>query len=202
MADEVVWPGARARGNVSRFDPAAAEAVLARVKAGESVRAICRDPGLPSAHTIYRWARRNAAFGEQFEEARYEARETRAWRAEQRRLGRWRTVKRKVRGGPAGLWSQKLADRVCFGLLEGVSLATVCRRRGMPAPATVYKWRRERPEFARDYQLARRMAVEKILDEAFEVGMSARGDDLTRAKLTIKVLKWKAARLGPRTVAR
>lgn len=198
MSDDIAW----LRASEGGFGPEVAEAMLARMRAGESVRAICRDPAMPSADTVYRWVRLRPEFGARFAEARAQARETRAWRAEQRRLGRWTTRRRKVRGGPRSSYSEALADRVCFGLLEGVSLATVCRRRGMPAPATVYKWRRERPDFARAYQLAREMAVERILDEAFAVALAAGPEEVAEARLQVRTLEWKAARLAPKTLAR
>lgn len=198
MSELPIWSRARRPGNESRYDPAVAEAILGRMNAGESVRSICRDRGMPSGDTVYKWARLRPDFGVRFAEVREARRESRAWRAEQRRLGGWLTRRRNVRGGPPGSYSPALAEAVCFRLLAGKTLSEVCREPGMPAMATVYKWRRERPDFAEDYRVARRMAVEAILDETLAVAEAVTAETVAATRLKIRTLYWKAARLGPR----
>lgn len=193
-----LWSRAPQPGNTSRYDPDIADAIVARVEAGESVRSVCRDRAMPSGDTVYKWARREPEFAARIRAAREAADEPRAWRAEQRRLGGWLKRKRNVRGGPPGSYTEALADKVCVALLEGRSLTDVCRAPGMPAPATVYKWRRERPEFARAYRIAREMGVDWILDQAFELGMAVTKETVTETRLRIRTLRWQAARIAPR----
>lgn len=192
------WSRAPQPGNASRYDPAVADAIVARAAAGESVRSVCQDPAMPSGDTVYKWARQRPEFGDRLRAARAEVAEARAWRAEQKRLGGWLKRKRAARGGPTGSYSEALAEKVCHGLLEGRSLTAVCRAPGMPAPATVYKWRRERPDFARDYRMARQMAVEWILDETLVLAEAVTAETVAATRLKIRTLYWKAARIAPR----
>lgn len=192
------WSRSPQPGNTSRYDPAVADAVVARASAGESVRAICRDLAMPSGDTVYKWARQRPEFGDRLRAARAGVAETRAWRAEQKRLGRWLKRRRKVRGGPQASYSEALAEKVCHGLLEGRSLTAVCQAPGMPAPATVYKWRRERPDFAQAYRLARQMAVDWILDETLVLADAVTAETVATTRLKIRTLYWKASRIAPR----
>lgn len=79
----------------------------------------------------------------------------------------------------------------------GESVRSICCDRGMPSGDTVYKWRRERPDFAEDYRVARRMAVEAILDETLAVADAVTAETVAATRLKIRTLYWKAARLGP-----
>jgi len=46
------------------------EHILARLAAGESLRAICATPGMPSASTVCGWARKNPEFKRRYRAAR------------------------------------------------------------------------------------------------------------------------------------
>ena len=58
-------------GRPSSFTQEVADAICARLEAGESLRAICRtDESMPPAATIFRWLEANEAFREQYTRAR------------------------------------------------------------------------------------------------------------------------------------
>ena len=57
-------------GRPSEYDEAVAEAVCTRLIEGESLRAICREDGMPSAPTIFRWMRANEEFRLRYAHAR------------------------------------------------------------------------------------------------------------------------------------
>jgi transposase-like protein len=198
------WSRPPRRGGGSAYDPGVAAQVLARMRAGKSVRSICRDRSLPSADTVYRWARSRPEFGDAFAAARAEVlagrREDRAWAMGQaKRAQAWRNRGRKGRRpGPKGLYSEQLALKVCLALLKGASLAQVCARPGMPSAALVYKWRRERPDFARDYRMAREMAADFLMDQAFEIGMGCPPGEEQAARLKMRTLAWKVGRISAR----
>jgi hypothetical protein len=48
----------------------AADAICERLADGESLRAICRDPEMPSTSTVCKWLAKNTAFAEQYTRAR------------------------------------------------------------------------------------------------------------------------------------
>jgi hypothetical protein len=76
------------------------------------------------------------------------------------------TVVRK-RGRPSA-YTPELADLICRRLNEVESLRAICRSPGMPSAGAVLGWVEKRPEFRRQYDLARRFAVETIADEMLE----------------------------------
>lgn len=59
------------RGRPSEFDPVLADIICERMKAGESLRAICRDEGMPAEGTVRTWAVANqGGFHAQYTRAR------------------------------------------------------------------------------------------------------------------------------------
>jgi hypothetical protein len=53
------------------YTPALADAICRRIAEGESLRAICRDPGMPSEGTVRSWAREDRdGFGSRYRLAR------------------------------------------------------------------------------------------------------------------------------------
>lgn len=60
----------RRGGQATTYSEAMAEAVCARVAAGESVVAIGADPAMPCAGTIFRWLRQQDGFREMYEDAK------------------------------------------------------------------------------------------------------------------------------------
>jgi len=57
-------------GRPSVYTDEIAATICERLAAGESLRAICRDPGLPVAATVLTWAKTNPTFSEQYGSAR------------------------------------------------------------------------------------------------------------------------------------
>lgn len=58
------------RGRPSLFTQELADQICARLSDGETLRAICRDDGMPANQTVLRWVSKNEAFAEQYAEAR------------------------------------------------------------------------------------------------------------------------------------
>jgi len=59
-----VGPGGAVYGGGGRCAPGVADAVISRVLAGASLRAVAREPGMPCARTLYRWMARRPEFAE------------------------------------------------------------------------------------------------------------------------------------------
>ena len=65
----VATPGKRGRPKV--YSPEVAEEILERLSSGESLRAICRDAGMPAESTVRKWAMNtNSPFSAQYAHAR------------------------------------------------------------------------------------------------------------------------------------
>lgn len=54
----------------SDYSQATADAICARLADGESLRAICRDDGMPDKSTVFRWLAAHEAFRDQYAHAR------------------------------------------------------------------------------------------------------------------------------------
>ena len=57
-------------GRPSRYTPELGLAICLRLFDGESLRAICRDPVMPSGSSVFRWLRAHPEFREQYVHAR------------------------------------------------------------------------------------------------------------------------------------
>lgn len=57
-------------GRPSAFTEKTADIICERIKHGESLRAICRDDGMPSQSMVFRWLETNLIFREQYARAR------------------------------------------------------------------------------------------------------------------------------------
>lgn len=58
------------RGRPSIFTPELAATILGRLREGETLRAICRDEGMPVASTVILWTKTREDFAEQYARAR------------------------------------------------------------------------------------------------------------------------------------
>jgi len=127
---------------------------------------------------------------------------------------------------PAGRptdYTPELGDKICQGIAEGISLVKQCKEEGMPNPSSIYKWRREMPEFSKNYDKAREdqadLMVEEMLDIAdneVEQAMVVHGEpvlidgklvmvkdavSVSHAKLRVDTRKWAASKFKPNTYA-
>jgi transposase-like protein len=154
------------------FDIELAHAIVQRMADGESLAAICRTAGMPTAATVYRWARRYEDFGETFVLIRKMARRNRAWevaRDRARRARARRGVKNpKITGRPSG-FSEQMAEAICDRLMDGEGLEEICRDAAMVSVGTVYNWLHRYPQFARDYGRARQVQAFLLQDRSWEL---------------------------------
>jgi len=138
--------------------------VLRLMNQGESLQAICRRPGMPTPPTVYRWAEKDPQFGEAFHIVRREARRRRAQEVLARRAAKPPKVKKRNHPGSVSTYSEERADVICMGLIQGRSLAAICRDPGMPTIVTVYNWLHRYPAFAADYGVSRRLQADMLND--------------------------------------
>jgi hypothetical protein len=170
--------------------------ICARVAAGESLAAVCREPDMPCATTVRAWAAASPGFGEALREAFRQARVA-------RRLADWRRAQALAAQPPPPkrrplLYSTKLGETICERLAEGRSLSSIVGDPDMPSYRSVMNWARLIPEFADMYAQARQIQADYLFDEARDVAQAATAGSVWVSRLQFDVIRWQAARLAPR----
>lgn len=128
-------------------------------------------------------------------------------------------VKKKL-GRPRRL-SDRLADKICQGILEGKSLRRVCEPELMPAAALVCRWLANpdpyyetfRQQYAHACEERAESFIEEILDIADDgtndwmeehypngdaKGWKENGEAIQRSKLRVEARKWYASKMKPK----
>ena len=181
----------------SLYTPELGEAICARVAAGESVRAVCQDDGMPCRKTVRDWAAAFPEFGEALRGAYRAARIARRL-ADRRKMEAW-VARPRLRPAPRGLaYTPQMGEAICVRLADGESLTAIARDPAMPCYGTVMKWLRRVPEFADMYALARRIQADFLFDEARDVAQAATPEGVWVSRLQFDVIRWQTARLAPR----
>jgi hypothetical protein len=172
-----------------------AQRILDELARGRTLKAICRDAGMPNKSNVFAWAKRNRhGFGD-----------------------RYRAVAH-VRGRGA-CYTPALAERICDGLRAGRALADICEADGMPSDRVVRQWIacdhdgfRVRHRQARDVgYLALADEIVDIADRAAAQWLAQRArpacerhgvESLARVRLRIAARCALLARILPRVFAR
>ncbi len=99
----------------------------------------------------------------------------------------------------------ELTHILCFRLLDGESLRSICTDDAMPARSTVLYWLAgawpegdPRREFLGQYARAREAQAELYADDIIEIADAATEDEINAARLKIDARKWVVTRLLPR----
>lgn len=136
---------ARRQGEFIRrgaFDAVKAEALLVRLRTGEPITQILRDPAMPSRRLYAYWRATQAPFAEEV----HRLKQVKAAERAQRGRGRWRHF------DPA------LADAIVVRVSRGEPLqAMLNSAAGMPCRGVVIRWRRMQPEFDQALRIAVRV---------------------------------------------
>jgi hypothetical protein len=114
-----------------------ADRILGELRAGRSVREICRDDGMPCRDTVLEWVRQDrGGFAARYRQARETGHGS---------------------PGPVG-YTAEIADRFLEELMSGRTLVEVCGDPGMPCTTTINKWiATDREGFAARYRAARQV---------------------------------------------
>ncbi|HEY8003669.1 MAG TPA: hypothetical protein VIE16_05540 [Phenylobacterium sp.] len=130
------------------FDEAKAEAFLARARAGERIRDLLGQPGMPTRGQYHRWRTAQAPFAE----ATFALRQRSNTLLGDQGRARWRA------------FDQALADRIIVRMHKGVRLEDVLAADPeLPCWDTLARWRRGQPEF--DGVLRRIIAAQRAMME-------------------------------------
>lgn len=118
-------------------------------------------------------------------------------------------------------YNKDVAAQICGHVSNGESLRKLCRRKGMPAPSTVFKWLSVYPEFSEQYARAKDEAADMFVEDMLEIADDAKKDKIPvyeldaegkkilvgyaesktsvqRARVQIDTRKWLAMKLKPK----
>ncbi len=120
-------------------------------------------------------------------------------------------------------YTPELADKICEGIANAISLVKICSADDMPNPRTVYRWRREHEEFCQNYASAREDQADFFAEEIIDISdnhasspliidgvpMVVKGEIVMRvdpaavshAKLMVDTRKWLASKFKPNNYA-
>jgi transposase-like protein len=112
-----------------------AQRILRHLCDGRSLRAVCREEGMPSLNTVLKWVRDDHdGFAARYREAC--------------------EIGNAPRGRPS-LYTAELGERILRELWDGRTLGEICRDPGMPSVSTVRNWTMDHADFAAGYRLCK-----------------------------------------------
>ena len=176
------------------FTPERARALCDRIAAGETLKDICAEPGMPGQPTIYKWLRREPQFAEDYYVAR---RAALRWEA-RHKAAYAKPPRPKLKAGRPTKCTPEVIDEICERLGAGESLTDICDDAHMPSMVSVHNWLRNDQAFRARYVDARRAQADRAFDEVREVARAATPATVAVARLNCDVIRWQAARLWPR----
>jgi hypothetical protein len=126
-------------GGLSVYTPEIAERILRELRTGRSLRAVCRDEGMPRTGTVLHWVSNDReGFAARYRRAR--------------QIGG-----HEITGRPT-LYTAEIAQRILDGVSDGRTLAEICAAPGMPSSSVVRRWSlHDRKGFADRYRRARQI---------------------------------------------
>jgi hypothetical protein len=110
------------------------------------------------------------------------------------------------------IYDQTHKDKVCELLMLGHPLSWIVKQDGMPSRTTVTGWLMKDEQFKKDYEFARNVQYEYMLDEILEISDDASSDTtyfpdgskkhdfehINRARLRVDSRKWALSHLLPK----
>ena len=114
------------------------------------------------------------------------------------------TPANKPKPTPRRVFDQKVADIICIGLSEGMSLRQILKADTtgvLPAQSTVYEWLLRHPLFAEQYARAREEQADTNADEILEIADEMPPeytDEKGRTSLDVTYIQWQKNRIEAR----
>lgn len=97
-------------------------------------------------------------------------------------------------------FNQDIADKICEGLIQGLSLTTICKARSMPSDRTILRWldHPDNSAFCRQYARAREAGADWLANEIIDIADNSTPENVNNARLQIDARKWYASKLKPK----
>jgi hypothetical protein len=153
--------------------------IVRRTAAGETLRGLCREPGMPEFRTVQRWLTGKPAFRAAMEEARVAA-------------------GGPFRGRRTG-YCQETAEAIWARLSAGEPLVKIVADPAMPCWSTVHKWMNEQPAFRQALHSARTWLAEQAFQTGWDICMGVTPATAQAAKVQLAHLRWHTGKLAPKT---
>jgi hypothetical protein len=156
------------------------QAIARRVGLGETVQAICAEPGMPDRKSVTTWAKVHPEFGAALHRARLMA----GWDPQ--------TGERVTK------YTEETAQEIFARMCDGETLTSICADPAMPGASTVARWRLRWPEFGDALRVAREVQAERLCDLGWEMAQGVTRETATAVRVTLGQLRWQAGKLAPR----
>lgn len=101
-------------------------------------------------------------------------------------------------GGRPSTFDQEIADEICFQIIDGLSLRSICAQEGMPPLRTLMGWVENNEEFQQQYTHARQMQADIKFDDLKDLAKAATPEDIQCVKLQIDTAKWELSKTLPK----
>jgi hypothetical protein len=154
-------------------------AIVARTAAGETLRGMCREPGMPQVRTVVKWLAGRPDFRAEMDAARVAA------------GGLFR--------GRRSTYCEATAEAIWARLAGGEPLVAIVADPAMPCWSTVHKWMNDRPEFGAAMASARAWIAERAFQTGWEICMGVTPATAQAAKVQLAHLRWHTGKLAPKT---
>ena len=102
---------------------------------------------------------------------------------------------------PAGrpsLYTEEMAERICEGLSEGLSLIKICQAKDMPHRATIMRWWEKNPEFATKCARARILQADLMDGKIIDLIDQGTPESAPADRVKLAALMWRASKLAPK----
>ncbi len=140
------------------YSRALAKRICDQLARGRTLKAICRDDGMPARQTVQEWVRTDRdGFAARYRALPQRCKPTR--------------------------YSRALAERICAELASGRTLKDVCSDDGLPPYRRVWTWAKEDFRgFATPYRQAREIGYHIMVDDMLEIADDSRNDFVARRR--------------------
>lgn len=112
---------------------------------------------------------------------------------------------------PSG-YNEKIAAKICELLITPMFLKEICELDGMPCRHTVMRWLKKHPDFKEDFETAKKIQCDVLVEQIFSIADDAQGDTyadeygnpktnfehINRSRLRVDVRKWYACKVYPK----
>jgi hypothetical protein len=96
------------------------------------------------------------------------------------------------------LYSEEMAERICEGLREGMSLVKICSADNMPGRATVMRWWEAHPDFEAKCARARVLQADLMDDKIIDLIEAITPESAPADRVRLAALTWRASKLAPK----
>lgn len=98
---------------------------------------------------------------------------------------------------PVTTFTKEIGDQFCALVADGKSMRSICTEEPFPSRVTIFQWMREQPEFAAQYDKARREGAHAMIDDVMEISDDPTLDPNDK-RIRVDTRKWIAARVLPK----